>query len=892
MTIRNLDKLFRPASVALIGASDKPQSIGQVIAHNLWAAGFHGPIMPVSPSHPSICGVLTYRDVASLPVTPDLAIVCTPPDTVPGLVGELGARGTKGVVVITAGFGEGNDAHGKALLDEMLKASKPHLLRIIGPNCLGVVVPPTALNGSFAHLMPAKGDLAFVSQSGAILVSVIDWAVPRRIGFSHLISLGAMADVDFGDVLDYLAGDPGTRAILLYVEAVTNARKFMSAARAASRLKPVIVIKAGRHAEGAKAALSHTGALAGADEVYDAAFRRAGMLRVYELDELFAAVEVLASLPPMAGNRLAILSNGGGMGVLATDSLIEQGGHLAELAPETIAALDGVLPRTWSHGNPVDIIGDAPGKRYADALTKLLQDPGSDAVVVLNCPTAVASSFEAAQAVAEVVRGTKRPVITAWIGGDQAEKGRELFSARRVPTFDTPEQAIRGFMHLVRYRRNQEMLMQTPPSVPGEFAADSAAAHEIIAKAIAEGRSVLTEFEAKAVLGHYGIPVARTVIAANPDEAAMRAAEIGGLTAVKILSPDISHKSDVGGVALNLETPEAVRIAAEAMLGRVHRTRPEARITGFTVQEMVRRSAAHELIVGVSFDRQFGPVILFGQGGVAVEVVGDKALSLAPLNMVLAHELIRRTRIFKLLQGYRDRPPADLEAIALTLVQVSTMVCDLAELVELDINPLLADSRGVIALDARIVVASAEGRSAASRLAIRPYPKELEQSVHLADDTLAQLRPVRPEDEPALQETFSKLSAEDIRLRFFAPIKRLPHEMAARLTQIDYDREMAFVLERMEKDDHEIIGVVRLMCDPDNTKGEFAIVVRSDLKGQGLGYMLMNRILEYGRARGLQEVYGQILSENKGMLQMCQELGFHLSRLPDEPTVTLATLTL
>ncbi|MGD8429089.1 MAG: bifunctional acetate--CoA ligase family protein/GNAT family N-acetyltransferase [Ectothiorhodospiraceae bacterium] len=900
MTIRNLDSLFRPESVALIGASKTPHSVGAVLARNLFKSGFEGPVMPVNPKHRAIEGVLTYPDVDSLPVTPDLAVISTPPDTVPDLVGQLAERGTRAAVVITAGFGEGGNEEGRARRQAMLDAARTNLMRVVGPNCLGILVPRVGLNASFSHLTPGSGRLAFVTQSGAIVTSVLDWAESRGIGFSHLVSLGDMADVDFGDMLDYLANDGDTRAILLYVEAVTDARKFMSAARAAARTKPVIVVKAGRHAEGAKAAASHTGALAGADAVYDAAFRRAGMLRVFSLDELFSAVETLATSEPPHGDRLAILTNGGGIGVLATDALIDHGGTLAGLGEETIAELDKVLPPTWSHGNPVDIIGDAPGKRYADALNVLAGANEVDAVLALNCPTAVADSRDAAQAVIDSAeklihrkdRAHRRSLLTSWVGEATAEQSRSLFAEHHIPSYATPEAAIRAFMHMVNYRRSQETLLETPPSVPEEFDYDPDRVRDLMAKALQDEREWLTEPEAKAVLAAYGVPVVATHIAADPESAAAKAAEIGGPVALKILSPDITHKTDVGGVDLDLQGPAAVRHSAEQMLERINAAKPDARIEGFSVQPMVRRPGAYELIAGMTTDAQFGPVLLFGQGGTAVEVVKDQALGLPPLNMRLAREIISRTRIHRQLEGFRGLPAANLDAIALTLIRLSQLVTDIPEITELDINPLLADEYGVVALDARVKVA-ADGKTGRERLAIRPYPKELEEQIPLGDGRQLLLRPVLPEDEPALQEAFAKLTPEEIRLRFFVPMKTLSHITAARFTQIDYDREMALIL----TDDGipgktEIYGIVRITADPDNEKAEYAIIVRHDMTGMGLGILLMRRIIDYCRNRGTRMIFGDVLRENTTMLRLCETLGFSRRSSPDDPDIVRVELEL
>jgi acetyltransferase len=893
MTVRNLQHMFGPASVAVIGASKTAATVGSVLTRNLLRGGFDGLVMPVNPRHEHIHSVKTYSGVADLPVVPDLAVIATPPETVPGLIGELGAVGTKAAVVITAGFGEGGAERGRALRQAMLDAAKPHLLRIVGPNCLGVMVPGIGLNAGFGGTEPLVGRLAFVAQSGAVATSVVDWATERGIGFSHLVSLGDMADVDFGDMLDYLASDRSARAILLYIEAVTHARKFMSAARAAARSKPVIVVKAGRSAEGARAATSHTGALAGSDEVYDAAIRRAGMLRVYSLDELFDAVETLAHIGLPRGDSLAIVTNGGGMGVLATDALVEAHGRLAELSQDSLKRLDEALPPTWSHGNPVDIIGDAPGARYAAALAALLEDPGVDAILTLHCPTAIASATEAAQAVIDAVgTGGKATVLTSWVGDGEARAARRLFSEHRLPTYETPAQAVRAFMHLVRYRRNQETLMETPPSVPEEFQPDTARARRVIDAALADGRTWLTEPEAKEVLAAYAVPVIATHTAKTPREAGDRAAELGGAVALKILSPDITHKSDMGGVMLDVVGPKAVEAAATAMAERIAQQAPDARLDGFTVEPMVSRPGAHELILGMTEDPQFGPILVFGQGGTAVEITADKAIALPPLNMRLAREVMAGTRVHRLLQGYRGLPAVNLDAVALTLIKVSQLVVDNADIAELDVNPLLADEYGVIALDARIRVA-AEDRPGNERLAIRPYPKELEERIPLGDGRTLLLRPVVPEDEPAIQAAFAKLTPEEVRLRFFVPMKTLSHVQAARFSQIDYDREMALVLcTPGVPGSTEIFGVVRIAADPDNERAEYAVVVRHEMTGLGLGVLLMRRIIDYARHRGIGEIFGDVLRDNRTMLKICEFLGFHRTTQPDEPDLVRVTLPL
>ncbi|WP_054032700.1 bifunctional acetate--CoA ligase family protein/GNAT family N-acetyltransferase [Desulfatitalea tepidiphila] len=896
MTIRNLDFMFKPASVALVGASQRPGSIGAVLARNLVGAGFKGEIFPVNSKYKTIEGLPVYPDLKSLPKAPDLAVIATPPDAVPQLIEDFGRRGTRSAVVITAGFGEGGNENGQRLRAQMLDAARPHLLRIVGPNCLGIMVPGVGLNASFGHVQPLSGHIAFVAQSGAVQTAVLDWATSRGIGFSHFVSVGNMADVDFGDLLDYLAADFSAKAILLYIENITHARKFMSAARAAARMKPVVVVKAGRHREGARAAASHTGALAGADDVYNAAFERAGMLRVMDMQALFDSVETLAMARPFYGDRLAILTNGGGMGVLATDVLIDKKGRLAELSPDTIERLNRVLPGTWSHNNPVDIIGDAPPDRYVDALKVLLEDKGVHALLILNCPTAVASGTEAARAVVDTLKKSGRAgsqgIFTSWLGIDAAREARRIFAENRIPTYETPGEAVRGFMQIVRYRRSQEMLMETPPNIPEAFAPDTEAARRIVAAVLSEGRAWLTEIEAKAVLAAYQIPVVQTREVATAEAAAEISARLEGSVALKILSPDITHKSDVGGVALNLTSGDSVLEAARAMLQRIGETVPDARLTGFTVQPMVRRSNARELIVGVSEDVQFGPVILFGHGGTAVEVIQDKAVALPPLNMNLAREMMRRTRVYRLLEGYRDKPAADLDAVALTLVKVSQLISDIAQVAEIDINPLLADERGVLALDARIKVAES-GLPADRRMAIRPYPRELEETLILSDGQKLYLRPVRPEDEPAFQALFARLSKDEIRLRFLHAMKILSHDMAARLTQIDYDREMALVLcTPPPQKEPELYGVVRIAADPDNERAEFAILLRGDMTGMGLGPMLMRRIIDYARKRGIREVFGEVLSENRPMLRICEAFGFKRRRDPHEPDVVMVSLAL
>jgi acetyltransferase len=722
-----------------------------------------------------------------------------------------------------------------------------------------------------------------------VLTSMIDWAAGRHIGFSHLVSLGDMSDVDFGDLLDFLALDHATDSILLYVETITHARKFMSAARIAARAKPVIVVKSGRSAAGARAAATHTGALAGADLVYDAAFRRAGALRVTELRDLFDAAETLASGVRVTGDRLTILTNGGGAGVLATDALEALGGTLAPLSDRAREALNGALPATWSHANPVDIIGDAGPDRYAHALETLLRQNKQDAILVMNCPTGVADGLANAQAIIAGAKSASTAILTCWLGEQTARAARTQLSANRIPAYETPDESVRAFMQLVDYRRNQQTLRQTPAA--GVVIGAEARAHvrAIIAAALDERRTMLTEPEAKAVLAAYGVATVPTETAATPAEAAARAADMTGPLALKILSRDISHKSDVGGVRLDL-TRETIAPAAEEMLASVKAKAPNARIDGFTVQPMIERPHAVELIAGLSVDPTFGPVILFGHGGISVEVVADRAMALPPLNSVLAADLVARTRVAKLLAGYRDVPAADMEPIYRALIGLADLAANHPEIAGIDINPLLADEAGVIALDARVEVHAAGADAADARFAIRPYPAALAHTIETQDGEEFSLRPIRPDDEAAIIEMTRLSTAEDMRLRFHGPMRELNHALASRLTQIDYDREMALIAEDPAL--KAIVGVSRIAIDPDFQTAEFAVMVRSDLKGCGLGYQLMQAILAYARSRGVETVYGDILRENAAMLQMAKALNATLAPAPDDAHIIRAAIGL
>lgn len=888
MSVRNLDHLFKPTSIALIGASNEPGSPGAALAENLVGQGFPGQTFLVGDAA-EVQGVATVPGIDKLPEVPDVAIITTPAETVPELIAALGQRGTKGAIVIPAGFADVGEA-GMALQQRMLDAAKPHVLRVVGPNCLGVAIPEINLNASLLKTKVLKGSLAFASQSGAVLSTVVDWATYRGVGFSHLVSVGDMADVDFGDILDFWLADPKTRAILLHMEGLKDARKFMSAARAASRTKPVVVIKTGRTLEGARAAFAHTGWLTGEDAIYDAAFKRAGMLRVGDLSELFAAVETLGMGTRVKGDRLAILSNGGGMGVLATDALMHHGGRMAALADGTVEKLAALLPSTCSPVNPVDIASDADPERYAQALEIMLADDRLDAILVLNSPVAEDRVDTNADAVIETVKKKRRPVLTCWLGKEIPRPARRRFGTAKLPTYDTPENAIQGFMHLVTYQRSQEMLLQAPTAIELHPQPDVGAVRELCRRALDAGRDWLTEPESKRLLQLYALPVVRTETAATPAEAGRLGSRMTTRIALKILSPDIVHKSDVAGVVLNLSHQQAIERAADAMLRRVRERVPEARIEGFSVQEMVEMPGGTELIIGARTDPLFGPVIEFGAGGLADEALEDRAVALPPLNLELAREMISQTRVFRLLRGYRTTPAAAIDQIGLALVKVAQLMADVDLVDEVNVNPLIANANGVLALDARIRLRVPERRGT-QRFAIRPYPSELEKLVTLRDGTPILLRPIRPADAPELMDMIAKSNLEDLRMRFFTAMKQLPPALAARLTQIDYDREIAFVGHALNGERDGLWGVGRLHADPDRQRAEYAVMTRSDISGRGLGLRLMQEIIEHGRRTGVHEVFGEVLSENERMLTMCERLGFRRER-SDDPDVAHMVLDL
>jgi acetyltransferase len=897
MSTYRLKNLLSPRSIALVGASPRHGSVGRAILGNIRKAHFKGEFGLVNPRYAEIDGVTTVDSLGKLTFAPELVVITAPATTVVGLIDEAGRRGAASAIIISAGLGHGAGSSA----DAAERAAQKYGMRLIGPNCLGIIMPGVNLNASFSAHMPAMGNLALVSQSGAIAAGMVDWAAQRAVGFSGIVSVGDQLDVDIADLLDYFALDPKTQAILLYIEAIKDARKFMSAARAAARIKPVVVVKSGRMAQGAKAAATHTGALAGSDAVYDAAFQRAGVLRVSDLRELFDCAETLGRLKSPPGKRLAILTNGGGIGVLAVDRLAELGGIPAAIAPAIRERLNTVLPPTWSGSNPVDIVGDADPARYAAALEVLLADPGNDAILVLNVQTAIARADDIAATVTGVVQeyrrqhqGSAKPVLAVWVGAEP--KVINLLSDAGIPNYPTEDDAVRGFMHLVRHREVVEALAQVPPAMPGAFAPDIEAARRVVAAALADGRRFLDPIEIKRLFDVYEIAMVPTFAAADAEQAAAHASGLfaqGATVVLKVMSRDIVHKSDVGGVVLNLTSADAVRAATSDILARAKALRPEARIAGVMVQPMVLRPKARELILGLADDPTFGTVVVFGRGGTAVEIINDKALALPPLDLQLARALIERTRVSRLLRAYRDVPAVKEDAVAMVLVKLAQMAADIPEIRGLDINPLLADEAGVLAVDARVVVGRVERKFAGSgpaNFAVRPYPSQWQRHIEVKDGWRVYVRPILPEDEPLIHELLRHVTSHDLRLRFFAPMKEFSHQFIARLTQLDYARAMAFVA--FDEVTGEMVGVVRIHSDSIYESAEYAILLRSDLKGRGLGWALMQLIIEYAKSEGLKAISGDVLAENTIMLAMCRSLGFEVKPDPVEHDICEVRLKL
>ena len=891
MGIEGLDKIFNPKRIAIIGASNREGSVGFKLFHNLIGIGFRGFVYPVNPFSPSIQGVTAYPSVRKIPWQIDLAIIATPAHIVPQVVEECGENGITGIIIVSSGFGE-TGPRGKALEEEILKLKHRYGLRIIGPNCLGVMRPSIRLNATFANKMARPGHIAFISQSGALCASVLDWASYANVGFSAVVSLGGTIDVGFADLIDYFGTDPETRSIILFVEFIKNPKKFMSASRRFAGTKPIIAVKAGKTKEGMKAAATHTGAIAGEDSLYNALFSRAGIVRVDNISDLFSCSEILAMQPLPRGPNLAIITNAGGPGVMATDALISRGGKLAELSQETLEDLDKILPHYWSRSNPIDIGEDATVERFRKVLNACLKDPNINGFLIIYTPIGAASPKETAKAVVEVFRETGKPVLTSWLGEEEVREAREIFRENRIPTYLTPEQAVAAFMYMYQYARNLELLYETPEDLLITQPADRTYLLKILEKAAVEGRSILTEVESRDFLKAYDIPVIETYIAKNHEEAIEVASKIGFPVAMKISSPDITHKTDVDGVILNIHTEQQVKNCFRSLLERVKKRRPEARIDGVIIQPMAPKG--HELIIGSRRDPQFGSFIIFGAGGVGVEAFRDFSAGFPPLNQTLAKRMIEQTKIYSLLSsGFRGIPPANMRLIEEILVKFSQMIVDFPQIKEVDVNPLIATDREVIALDARIVIdleKTLGGCQPYEHLIIRPYPRKYVTKSVMRDGREILLRPVKPEDEPLVIELFKSFSAETMRLRFFRILKEIDHYTVARYCNIDYDREIGVVAEINENGVKHLVGLATLIVQPDGESGEISVVVGDPWQNKGVGTILIDHLIEIGRDMGLKKLFGEFLAENTKIAHICRKKGFEIKSLDEETCI--ATLNL
>jgi len=872
-----LSTLFSPKSVAVIGASERPDSVGNVVFRNMLEGGYQGALYAINPTHPEVLGQRAYASIEEIGEPVELAVIATKAELVPDIIEACGKHGVHAAIILSAGFSE-TGQHGAALEQEVLANAKRHGLRIIGPNCLGIMRPGIGLNATFNKGGAKVGNLALVSQSGALCTAILDWAPTNDVGFSSVVSMGTSVDVDFGEILDYLTSDIKTQSILLYVEGIHKARGFITALRAAARVKPVFAIKVGRHAAGSKAVMSHTGALVGQDDVFDAALRRAGVVRVMSIGQMFSAAKALTSRYRSCGKRLAIVTNGGGPGVMATDHAVDLNLTMATLSDATLETLNEHMPPTWSHGNPVDIIGDATAERYRQAVTAVLKDPGVDGVVVILTPQAMTHPLEVAQAMVEIADQFSKPLLTCWMGDMQIGDSRTLFSHSRIPTFRTPESAVESFYYISTYSQNQRLLMQSPGPLSHYDEPDAEGARMLIETVLAERRKVLSEMESKSLLAAFRIPVASTVVARSPSEALLLAQQLGFPIAMKINSPDITHKSDAGGVRLNLMNAQAVRAAYNEIIANVKRHRPGATIDGVSIQPMVIKPNGRELMVGVTTDPVFGPVISFGAGGTTVEVLGDRAVAMPPLNRFLVKNLIGGTKISKLLGAFRHMPPIDMEALESVLLRVSEMVCELPWLREMDINPLIIDEHGALAADARVMVDFRPlSTDRYSHMAIYPYPAYLVQEWQLPDGTDITIRPIRPEDAEMEQDFVRDLSDEAKYFRFMDTIHELSQVQLVRFTQIDYDREMALIAVT-EKEGREIeIGVCRYATNPDGESCEFALVVGDEWNHKGIGHKLMAALMEAARHKGLKLMEGEVLANNRNMLKLVTRLGFSVA---------------
>jgi len=886
MSQHYLRQLFAPESIAVFGASTTSGSVGTTLFANLVRGGYSGRLYAINPKYTRIDGHPCVADIRQIEDKVDLAVITTPRHTVADILRACGEKGVRAVIIISAGFGEqGGD--GKALEQTVLDISRHYQMRILGPNCLGLIHPSLSMNATFSKNRARPGQLALVSQSGALCTAMLDWAEAREIGFSSIVSLGDTADIDFGDVLDYLAQDPETHSILLYVEGIRHARRFISGLRIAARLKPVIVLKAGRHEAGMRAAVTHTGAMVGGDDVFEAALQRAGAVRALTVEQLFSAARLLASRYRVRGKRLAIITNGGGLGVMATDRAIDLDIEMAALSPATLQQLDSTLPAYWSRANPVDLLGDATPARYEAALSACLQDTGVDGVLVMLSPQAMTDGMACAEAVIALAEQSDKPVMTCWMGGTLLADAKQLFAARHIPGFNSPESCIEGFAFLAAHYHNQQLLMQVPDSIPAHREPELDGPRQILHTALAEQRQLLNITESKAILDAFSISVTRSIDCDTVDAALNAAASLGYPVAMKILSPDISHKSDAGGVRLNIADAQALRATYADIIDQIHSRLPEANITGVTIETMYRPVHGRELMVGVIRDPVFGPVISFGSGGIHVEVMHDRALALPPLNTFLIHKMISQTRVAGMLRQYRNVPAINMDALVAVLHRVSDLVCELPEIISLDINPLIADENGIIALDARIEIAApVAGRERYTHMAIQPYPVHLVSTHRLADGTDIVIRPIRPED-AALEKSFiSQLSRQSRYFRFMQEIKELNQEMLVRFTQLDYDRELAMLAVLNNGTGNETgLGVARYIMNPDGKSCEFALVVADEWQGKGIGTRLMQLLMEAARLRGFIEMTGEVITENSNMLQLVRELGFSVTRKQDDPAV-------
>jgi acetyltransferase len=881
-----LDVFFKPKTVAVIGATENPNTVGRTLFWNLMTSPFGGTVYPVNPKRASVLGVKAYPSISEIPEAVDLAVVVTPPVSIPGLIAECGANGVQGAIVISAGFKE-IGPEGAAIERQLLVEAQKANIRIIGPNCLGVMSPLSGMNATFATAIARPGSVGFISQSGALCTAVLDWSLKEMVGFSAFVSVGSMVDVGWGDLIYYLGNDPKTRSIVIYMETIGNARSFLSAAREVALTKPIIIIKPGRTAAAAKAAASHTGSLTGSDEVLEAAFRRSGVLRVNNIADLFYMAEVLAKQPRPKGPRLTIVTNAGGPGVLATDALITGGGELSDLTPETMEAYNAVLPATWSHNNPVDIIGDASPERYAKALEIAAKDPNSDGMLVILTPQAMTDPTQIAEQLKPLAKLEGKPVIASWMGGVDVAAGEEILNRANIPTFPYPDTAARAFNYMWQYSDNLRGLYETPamPEDSVSWTPDRKLVESLISGARAENRSILTEFESKQLLAAYGIPVAKTVIAKTQAEAVAAGDEIGYPIVLKLYSETITHKTDVGGVQLNLGDADAVARAYSAIEKSVGEKVGAQHFQGVTVQPMVKLKDAYELIIGSSLDPQFGPVLLFGTGGQLVEVFKDRALGLPPLNSTLARRMMEQTKIHKALKGVRGRKPVDMAALETLMVRFSALVSEQRWIKEIDINPLLASPDGLIALDARIVVHGPEVTlDQLPKMAIRAYPTKYVAPWTMKDSTGVNIRPIRPEDEPAMVRFHSTLSERSVYLRYFHLLnleQRVQHDRLTRICFIDYDREMALVAEH----DGEILGVGRMMKVHGTNEAEVAVLISDKWQGRGLGKELLARLLIVGRDEKLTKLTADILPDNREVMRICEKLGFALKHSLDDEVV-------